>query len=273
MSCAASLAGLILIAVGATGGEAVPETAAEHPLMPLLRYASARYQQLDREILDYTCTLVKHERVRGRLLEPEYMQVKIRHEQVRDGRVVAPLSVYLHFTAPDVVKGREVIYVAGRYDGQIVVRNGGPRFAYITTAIDPAGDLAMQRNRYPVTEIGLRNLIMRLIEVGNEDVQYGQCEVRYYSDAKVNGRKCTVMEVTHPERRDYFTYHVARIFVDDEFQLPIRYAAYEWPDEEGGEPPLIEEYTYLDLKLNVGLSDWDFDYRNPEYQFRKSFTP
>jgi len=269
MSRAGNLIGLVLLAAGVSPAPA----AEEHPLLPILRYAHGRYQQLGNEIKDYTCTLVKHERVRGRLLENEYLFVKIRHEQVRGHRVVVPLSVYLRFLAPAEVENREVIYVRGRFDGKIIVRNGGQRFGYITTAIDPAGDLALHRNRYPVTDIGIMHLIKRLIEVGTEDLQYDECEVKYYTDARVNDRKCTVIEITHPVRREYFMYHVARIYVDDELQLPIRYAAYSWPEHEGDRPPLIEEYTYLDLKLNVGLTDWDFDHRNENYLFRKSFTP
>jgi hypothetical protein len=83
----------------------------------------------------------------------------------------------------------------------------------------------------------------------------------------------TLVEVTHPVRRPYFRYHIARIFIDDELQLPIRFASYDWPDEARGAPRLMEEYTYLNLKLNVGLTDWDFDYRNEDYAFRKDFEP
>jgi hypothetical protein len=91
--------------------------------------------------------------------------------------------------------------------------------------------------------------------------------VKYYTDAKVNGRKCTVMEVIHPVRRAYFTYHIARIFIDDELQVPIRYAAYDFPATAGGAPRVIEEYTYLNIKLNVGLTDKDFDPQNKKYNY------
>ena len=84
---------------------------------------------------------------------------------------------------------------------------------------------------------------------------------------QVNGRKCTVIQVVHPTRRDYFDFHVAQIFVDDQLQVPIRYAAYDWPASEGERPALIEEYTYLNLKVNVGLSDADFDVTNKNYNF------
>ena len=38
---------------------------------------------------------------------------------------------------------------------------------------------------------------------------------------------------------------------------------YDW----SGKPQLLEEYTYLNLKLNNGFTDADFDVRNPNYQF------
>ena len=265
--------GTIVVSVLAAASAWGAEPDQEHPLAPILQYASERYEQLSDEIADYRCTLVMRERVGGRLLEHAYLVAKIRHEQVTDRRVVAPLGIYLRFLAPVDVEGREVIYVQGRHEGQIIVRRGGQRFAYFTTAIDPAGDLALLRNRYPITEIGIKNLVQRLIELGKEEMQYDECEVKYFTNVKINDRKCTAIEITHPVQRDHFQYHIARIFVDDELQLPIRYAAYDWPEKEGMQPRLLEEYTYLDLKLNVGLTDWDFDHRNSEYQFRKDFTP
>jgi hypothetical protein len=51
--------------------------------------------------------------------------------------------------------------------------------------------------------------------------------------------------------------------------MPIRYEAYDWPAQQGGQPQLLEEYTYLDVKLNQGYSDADFDVYNPQYQFNK----
>ncbi len=38
-------------------------------------------------------------------------------------------------------------------------------------------------------------------------------------------------------------------------------------NQPGGQPQLLEEYTYLNVKLNVGLTDADFDDKNPEYNF------
>lgn len=262
------VAALIPVEIGIAGAPS-----GEHPLSPLIKYASERYQAIDEQIRDYTCTLVKRERIDGRLSSPEFLQMKLRHARTEPGKPATPFAVYLKFLAPAEVQGREVLYVEGRYDGKLIARRGGIRMAYITAALNPTGELAMKGNRYPITEIGFKNLLLRLIEVAREDVQHPECEVRYYTGAKVSGRSCTLVEVTHPVRRPYFRYHVARVFIDDELLIPIRYAAYDWPEVAGGEPILMEEYTYLNVKLNPGLTDWDFDYRNENYDFRKDFQP
>ena len=55
--------------------------------------------------------------------------------------------------------------------------------------------------------------------------------------------------------------------MDDELHVPIRFAAYSWPETKDGKPVLQEEYTYRQVSLNVGLSDADFDPKNPAYGF------
>ena len=51
--------------------------------------------------------------------------------------------------------------------------------------------------------------------------------------------------------------------------MPIHYEAYDWPAQTGGEPVLLESYTYSDLKFNVDLKDEDFHYDNSAYSFPK----
>jgi outer membrane lipoprotein-sorting protein len=128
--------------------------------------------------------------------------------------------------------------------------------------------MAMQGNKYPITQIGVKNLVRRLIEVGTQDMKYGECDVTYRKNAKVNDRVCTIIEVTHPVPRRNFIFHKALIYVDDQLNLPIRYEAYTWPKTQGGPPELDEEYTYLNLKVNVGLTDADFEPANPNYHFK-----
>jgi len=229
----------------------------EHPLAPLLRWAQQGLPAIEK-LKDYSAVLVRRERIRGRLDRYEHVSIKIRHH---------PFSVYAYFQAPAVVEGQEVIYVAGRNQGNLIAHTVRmPVMMYL----HPDGLIAMSGRHYPLTEIGLVNLVRRLVEVGQQDLNHGECEVKYFTNAKVNKRPCTVIQVVHPTPRDVFRFHLARVFVDNELMVPIRYESYDWPREAGGQPELIEEYTYLDLKLNNGFTDEDFSTQNPEYHFRKT---
>jgi hypothetical protein len=174
----------------------------------------------------------------------------------------------LKVLAPKRIAGREVLYVEGENDGKALVRKGGRRASYVTLHLEPTGRMAMRDNLYPVTAFGMENLLVRLLEVAQDDLAHGECTVKTIRGAKIDGRGCTAYEVTHPIRRDYFRFHMARVFIDDELNLPVRFAAYMWP-EAAGEPPLLnEEFTFRKLQLNVGFADEDFQRTNPKYGFR-----
>ncbi len=241
-----------------TPGAPSVDQPAEHPLMPTLRWANEGLRTIE-AVNDYSAVVIKRERLGGKVGDHEKMFVKVRHR---------PFSVYLYFLSPANLRGQEVLYVEGQNDGKMWAHGTGVRKQMFgTVSLKPDGVIAMQGNRYPITEIGLLNLTRRLIEVAEADTKYGECEVKFYKGAKVADRVCTCIEVVHPVPRRNFRFHLARIFVDDELNLPIRYESYSWPTTPGGAPELIEEYTYLDLKLNVGLTDSDFDIQNPNYQF------
>ena len=231
----------------------------EHPLMPTLRWAYSGLGNAEK-MADYSATLAKRERINGKLNDYEYMFVKLRQK---------PFSVYLYFLGPPTLKGQEVIFVDGKNDGNLWAHTTGIRDTLVgTVSLKPEGVIAMKGQRYPLTELGILNLIRRLVEVGEQDIKYGECEVKFYKGAKINNRICTCIEVVHPVPRRNFLFHLARIFVDDELNLPIRYESYDWPKEKGAAPELLEEYTYLNLKLNNGFTDADFDIKNPNYKFR-----
>ena len=243
-----------------------PSTLREHPLWPTLELAVQSYKHIRRNVRDYSCDLVRQERVHGELLDREFMTAKVRHRRTRNGEVAIPFGVYLKVLAPSKVKGREVLYVEGQNDDDMLVRNGGKRFAFVTTKISPTSDTAMNGNRYPLTEFGLENLVKRLIEVVQEDIKTGgETTVQFFNDASIDGRRCTGIRVTHPNRDRRSRFHTATVFVDDELNVPVHYEAYTWPKEDGGEPLLLEKYTYRNIKLNVGFTNRDFDPDNPNY--------
>jgi hypothetical protein len=246
-----------------------------HPMDPALALAHDGLRNIRENVRDYKCVMVKRERIGDTLHDYEYMFAKIRNEQVSNGQVTAPFSVYLYFLKPEDMKGREVIFVRGQNGGKMIAHERRDSFKgkFGSVWLRPDGSMAMQGNRYPITEIGLETLVMRLIEKGNLDKQNGvpeECLVEFRKGAKINGRQCTMLEVKHPQPRPYYDFYIARIFIDDELNVPLRYAAYTWPAQPGTEPgndELIEEYTYLKLELNVGLTDKDFDPTNLDYKF------
>jgi hypothetical protein len=230
----------------------------EHPLMPVLRWGQKSLKVAEK-VQDYSATMVKRERIDGKIGEPEYMFIKVRQK---------PMSVYLYCLKPDHLKGQEALWIQGQNNGKMWGHAQGIRKVFGTVPLDPTGPIAMKGNRYPITEIGLLNLVRRLIEEGEKDTQYGECEVKYFQGAKINGRSCTCIQVVHPVPRRNFQFHLARIFVDDEYNLPVRFEAYDWPTQPGAQPELIEEYTYVNIKMNNGFTDADFDLRNPAYGFK-----
>lgn len=229
----------------------------EHPLMPAIRWARDGLRDVS-NMKDYSAVMVKRELVGGKLTGPDYIFTKVRHE---------PLSAYCYFLDPEELRGQEVIWHRDQNNGKMFAHGTGFKKVFGTVSLDPSGPIAMTGNRYPITEIGMLNLVKRMLEVAEREVQYGECEVHFFPGAKINGRSCTCIQVMHPVPRRTFIFHLARIFIDDELNLPIRYEAYGWPSQPGGKPVLEEEYTYLNVKLNNGFTDADFDIRNPNYQF------
>jgi hypothetical protein len=238
-----------------TGPNDLSPVNGEHPLMPAVRMAKDGLARIDATISDYSAMLIKEERIDGTLNPKEVAFIKVRHQ---------PFSVYCYFLQPH--KGRECLYNDGpsASKGLLVARDCGLRKRLGKFELDPEGRLAMAGQKYPIMKLGIRNLMAELAMVGANDVKFGECEVQIKQSA-INGRSATLIEVLHPIPRQNFRFHKAEIFIDNEMNLPVRYAAYMWPATPGGELPLEEAYTYLNVKLNNGYTDADFDKTNTEY--------
>jgi hypothetical protein len=226
----------------------------EHPLLPVIRGLKASQETIDKSIRDYSCTFVKRERVDGELGEQQYILLKVMHQ---------PFSVYMSFLKP--FAGREVVYVAGQNNGKLIALDVGFKRLAGKMPLDPQGALAMKGQKRPITSVGIRNLTEKLIILAEAELKFAECEVTTNTDTKVSGRKATMVQIVHPTARQDFKYNVARIFFDNELQIPIHYDAYLWPAQAGGQPPLEESYTYQNLKINNNYTARDFDpNNNPE---------
>jgi hypothetical protein len=205
---------------------------------------------------------VKRERIGGFLQDVHYIDMQVREEIVADGRIVQPLSIYLRFLGPPLVAGRKVIYVQGQNEGKMLVRNGGRHFEYVIVKLDPNGEQAREETLVPLTEIGFIRLLGKMIEVLERhrkvDPTGENTTAQRIAGAKINDRPCTVIRVTHARHMEGLEFHVANVFVDNELHVPVRVDYSGWPKSLGGAAPLIAEYTYTQLKLNVNLPDATF---------------
>ncbi|MEM1303577.1 MAG: DUF1571 domain-containing protein [Planctomycetota bacterium] len=267
LSCVAGDAeGQVLAAAGSAGASADSGSSDPRPLAAVLRVVEESQRRLEKDVQDYTCRIVRRERLGGKLGPYDFIDAKIRRPNPAAG---TPFSVYLRFTTRPSLAGREVLFLEGRNSGKVLVRRGGQRLAYLTTYVDPMSPLAMQGNRHPVTEVGFDRLLGKIAKGLVEDMTRDEVEVRFFDNAKIDGRPCTRIAIIHPEPRPYFTYHRTELYFDAEHKLPAAFATYQWPEEPGGAPILVEQYVYDRLELNVGLTDADFDRGNPDYRFLK----
>jgi hypothetical protein len=179
---------------------------------------------------------------------------------------VEPASIYFKFQAPN--RGREAIYVEGRHDGRVLAHDVGfGKWIAGTMKLDPQGSMAMGASRHPITDAGIGPLIETVAQRWADELTPGESLVTLHSGIQLDDRPCTMIESIHPRRQTGFLFHKVTLYIDCELGLPTRFEAYDWPKHPGSPPELVEEYTYRDIRTDVGLSDEDFDPANKGYNF------
>lgn len=231
----------------------IAEAEQSHPLIPVLRLAAQSLEQLE-AVDDYEAVLIKREMI-GNELRTSQMQIKLREE---------PKSVYLKFVDPH--PGREVIFQPESNDGMMLVHETGIASLVGTLEIDPQGELAMKENRYPINKIGLRNLLSLMIERWLQETEVDGAQIKYYPNATVGDLSCKVLEVSYNQQNEDLRYQTCRLYINAENNLPVRVQNYEF-NSRGGDPVLVEDYFYSNLRTNVGFADLDFDTANPNYGY------
>jgi hypothetical protein len=236
----------------AQGSLAAEETPIDRALR-VITSCQTRFQ----EVNDYTCTFYKRERIDGELTPLFVMSMKVRS---------TPKSIYFKFVNP--YKGREAIYIEGRNSGRILAHDVGvTKLLAGTLELDPGSSRAMEENRHPITEAGIGALIDTVARRWAAELHRDGTLVTFDPDMMIGPRRCLLIESIHPRRQHGFLFHKVRLFIDTELNLPIRFEAYDWPKNHESPAELVEEYSYINLKLNVGLGELDFDTSNRQYSF------
>jgi len=222
--------------------------AASHPLEPVLKLADEGLLRMDRQVVDYTATIVSQVSIRNKLQPEKRIFCKIRHAKTVEAASAlpgqeVPFSVYLKMRAPGSIAGQEAIWVKGQNDGRLVGHATG--FLNMKRVLlDPAGPIAMRGNLHPIYDIGFLNLIKKMGVVGRRDLQYPDCSVKVTRDVTVGDRTCTLIEIKHEQQDAKFEFHIAKIYIDQRRDILVGYEGFLWPKKEGDPPPLKEKYFY-----------------------------
>lgn len=254
------LAAVVALTAGAahaqerTASRPVPDgAAAEHPLQTPIRLARASLKVAE-TYQDYEASFARREQV-GTQTYSSTMKMRFRRK---------PFSVYLRFLREH--DGREVMYVDGRNQNQMLAHDTGFRGLFGTVSLDPQSPTAMAEGRHPITNIGLENMTSGVISRWEAEMKYDDIEVKYYPNAKFGGQPCLVIETSHKVRRRGEEFQMTRFYIDRKTNIGFRLQHFGFP-QGGGQAPLLEDYTYSDIRPNVNLTDRTFDPRNPEYDF------
>jgi hypothetical protein len=236
-----------------------PRPVHDHPLASVLKFAHEKRAYLQHTVRDFTCRVTKRERIDGELQDYSYIDMWVREQTSLGGRVTQPLSVLLEFLGPSHVEGRKALFVAGQNDNRLLVRKGGRRFGYVVIDIDPFGESVRRESLVPITEIGFSHLLDRTIRALQQDLAAdpsgGNTIVEHITTVMIDGRPCQMLRISHPLRRDGLQFFSASMSIDSELHVPVRFDVYDWPDTPDHKPPLMAEFTYTNVTLNVHLDD------------------
>jgi len=225
--------------------DAVPPS---HPLTSAIKMGHQALTAME-DVADYEAVFVKKEIIDGRLVE---QKIRIRFRE-------QPMSVYLKYIEPH--PGREVLYVEGRNNNQLKVKDPSGLLALVgPVSLDPTSDMATKDTVYPITAIGIRNMVDRLLEHWLNEISSRDLTVRHYPNAHMGDVACRVVEAAHTQPGPHAEYHKVRLFIEKETGRPIRIQHLGFPSQRGGKAPVIGDYAYLNLKTNLGLTDRDFTF-------------
>jgi outer membrane lipoprotein-sorting protein len=200
---------------------------------------------------DVTMVMHKRERVGGKLRALEKMRVKY----------ARPHAVYAKWIG-DAHKGREVLWKKGWNKGELRARNG-----LFVLNLNPTGGIAMLGQRHPIMNLGFAYTIKRIAEDTQRMLKRADRKGRYelLGEREVHGARAVCWSAALPRDEDASYYgDASEICMDLKSKMPVLVKI--WVKEKG-ELTLAESYSYSDVRVNVGLTDDDFDPENPDYNF------
>ena len=197
-----------------------------------------------RGLHDYEVTLETSERIGDELFPRRVMAVKVRH---------APFSVFIETLEPPSEKGQRVWYDESWNHAEILAETPGFLGALVgRLSLDPEGDLALKNRRHPITSTGLLRLVELVDEVFVPELARARSIRARETEFVVGGRVLRLVDALVP--RELPDPPLLYRFGFDSGLLTYYGLAELFPDGAA----VVEEYLYLDLRKNLGLTDTDF---------------
>lgn len=236
-------------------------------LLTLLAAAAASDAQatieglLDRMIkasdamVDGTWVVRMEEWKNGRMKPVQEVAVKYRR---------SPEALYMHWVG-DVSTGREVLWSPAVRSGDLYI-NTSPLIPNLS--LSPTGSAATRDSRHPIWMVEIPR-IAGLVKAGADHLSRHEDLTATHEDLGVQDiygtrAHCYVVELPYAAAPAVLYAPMIRVCLSEASGLPIRFTA--WADEDGARRQ-VEDYIFQEVKVNVGLSDADFDEDNPAYRF------
>jgi hypothetical protein len=214
--------------------------------LAMLRASIARARQ---EVRGYTVTLVKRERLGGRLNPQEVIHASYR---------VNPHSVLLEWKSEPTGQAERVLYVEGANGDQMLVRPKSRLARAVAGAvvtIDPEGKEARAGGRVSIRDFGMEKAAERLLAAWTAASNSGMLHVECRGVQPVpelDGRPCVILERLLQEPDDDGLHRVVVGF-DVETWMHVMTVM---TDAKG---QLIASYFFRSVALNPELPDAVFD--------------
>lgn len=211
------------------------------------------------DLRDYTAVFTKTECVDDRLIT-QVMDMKLRHQ---------PFSVYLCRRWKGK-PGREVLFVDGAHGGRMLVREAGLKSLTGTLSFYPDDPKVLQESRHPITEIGLARLLESALFIWEHEeraISSENREVTFIPSVMLEATECAVIQIAHLKQHPGIVNHLSRVYFDKNTKFTVQAENFGWPTESESDPPLLERYSYSEIRTNPGLTDGEFDRSNPAYRF------
>jgi Protein of unknown function (DUF1571) len=209
-------------------------------------------RQVMQKVENYSCVMVKQERIRGKLEPENLIDLKVKQR---------PFSVYMRWLGPRSFAGQEVCFVAGRNQNMMRVHAAGLKGLAGFISISPNSPLVVEHSRHRITEAGLANMIDQLGRAWSEERAAADLKVSV-AEYEYNHRRCDRVEVLRPRPNgNPSADHRTVVYFDREHHLPVRLERYDWPRSGGAAGgDLLECYSYVNLRFNGEMPDRIFNH-------------